>query len=206
MSKKIIALCLALVMVLSMAACSAPAQTTESDQTAEPAAEAPVAEASTGEETAAETPTADSLPVIGATIKYDPNVAINDGKDIEVELWFWSGAANLFQSLANQYTAIHPNVTITLVENPWDDYFTKLPLALQGNDGPAIFNVHNSKHDLLIDYMAPYDIPVEDMEADFVGVSGHLVDGKVYYTDYGPYDRNHVLQHRHVGSCRPHRG
>ena len=93
MSKKIIALCLALVMVLSMAACSAPAQTTESDQTAEPAAEAPVAEASTGEETAAETPTADSLPVIGSTIKYDPNVAINDGKDIEVELWFWSGAA-----------------------------------------------------------------------------------------------------------------
>ena len=48
MSKKIIALCLALVMVLSMAACSAPAQTTESDQTAEPAAETPVAEASTG--------------------------------------------------------------------------------------------------------------------------------------------------------------
>ena len=79
----------------------------------------------------------------------------------------------------------HLNVTITLVENPWDDYFTKLPLALQGNDGPAIFNVHNSKHDLLIDYMAPYDIPVEDLEADFVGVSGHLVDGKVYYTDYG---------------------
>ena len=175
MSKKIIALCLALVMVLSMTACSAPAQTAEPEQTAEPATKA----------STAETPTADARPVIGSAIQYDPNVPINDGKDIEVELWFWSGAANLFQSLADQYTAIHPNVTITLVENPWDDYFTKLPLALQGNDGPAIFNVHNSKHDLLIDYMAPYDIPVEDMEADFVGVSGHLVDGKVYYTDYG---------------------
>lgn len=175
MSKKIIALCLALVMVLSMTACSAPAQTAEPEQAAEPATKA----------STAETPTADALPVIGSAIQYDPNVPINDGKDIEVELWFWSGAANLFQSLADQYTAIHPNVTITLVENPWDDYFTKLPLALQGNDGPAIFNVHNSKHDLLIDYMAPYDIPVEDMEADFVGVSGHLVDGKVYYTDYG---------------------
>lgn len=175
MSKKIIALCLALVMVLSMTACSAPAQAAEPEQTAEPATKA----------STAETPTADARPVIGSAIQYDPNVPINDGKDIEVELWFWSGAANLFQSLADQYTAIHPNVTITLVENPWDDYFTKLPLALQGNDGPAIFNVHNSKHDLLIDYMAPYDIPVEDMEADFVGVSGHLVDGKVYYTDYG---------------------
>mgnify|MGYP000910142869 FL=1 len=107
MSKKIIALCLALVLVLSMAACSAPAQTNEPEQTAEPAADAPAADASTDEKAPAETPTTEALPVIGSTIKYDPNVAINDGKDIEVELWFWSGAANLFQSLANQYTAIH---------------------------------------------------------------------------------------------------
>ena len=107
MSKKIIALCLALVMVLSMTACSAPAQTAEPEQTAEPATKA----------STAETPTADARPVIGSAIQYDPNVPINDGKDIEVELWFWSGAANLFQSLADQYTAIHPNVTITLVEN-----------------------------------------------------------------------------------------
>ena len=40
MSKKIIALCLALVMVLSMTACSAPAQTAEPEQTAEPATKA----------------------------------------------------------------------------------------------------------------------------------------------------------------------
>ena len=78
MSKKIIALCLALVMVLSMTACSAPAQTAEPEQTAEPATKA----------STAETPTADALPVIGSAIQYDPNVPINDGKDIEVELWF----------------------------------------------------------------------------------------------------------------------
>ena len=94
MSKKIIALCLALVMVLSMTACSAPAQTAEPEQTAEPATKA----------STAETPTADARPVIGSAIQYDPNVPINDGKDIEVELWFWSGAANLFQSLADQYS------------------------------------------------------------------------------------------------------
>lgn len=44
MSKKIIALCLALVMVLSMTACSAPAQTAEPEQTAEPATKASTAE------------------------------------------------------------------------------------------------------------------------------------------------------------------
>lgn len=82
----------------------------------------------------------------GDTIKYDPSVAINDGKDITVELWEW-GSDELFQQVIDGYQAIHPNVTIKLVNNPWEDYWTKLPLALDGVNGPAIFNVHNSYHE-----------------------------------------------------------
>ena len=33
--------------------------------------------------------------------------------------------------------------------------------------------------------MAPYDISVDDLKAEFVGASGHVIDGNVYYTDYG---------------------
>lgn len=120
----------------------------------------------------------------GDTIKYDPSVAINDGKDITVELWEW-GSDELFQQVIDGYQAIHPNVTIKLVNNPWEDYWTKLPLALDGANGPAIFNVHNSYHENLINYMAPLEIPIEDLEADFTGVEAHIIDGKVYYTDYG---------------------
>lgn len=123
--------------------------------------------------------------ILGSKIQYDTSKAINNGEDIEIEFWYWTGASDLFKSVVNQYTAIHPNVKITLVENPYDDYWTKLPLALQGSNGPAIFNVHNSHHENLINYLAPYDIPVEDLEEDFVGVSAHVIDGKVYYTDYG---------------------
>ncbi len=123
--------------------------------------------------------------VMGGAVQYDPAQPVNNGDPITVELWYWTGAANLFKELADQYTAVHPNVTVTLVENPWDDYWTKLPLALQGSDGPAIFNVHNSKNDILIGYMAPYDVDVSQLEEDFVGVSAHETDGKVYYTDYG---------------------
>ncbi|MDD3334276.1 MAG: extracellular solute-binding protein [Eubacteriales bacterium] len=123
--------------------------------------------------------------ILGNAVQYDPAQPVNDGQPISIELWYWTGAANLFQAVADEYSALHPNVTITLVENPWDDYWTKLPLALQGQDGPAIFNVHNSYHENLIGYMAPYDIAVEDLENDFVGVSAHVIDGKVYYTDYG---------------------
>lgn len=128
---------------------------------------------------------AEASAILGSKIQYDTSKAINNGEDIEIEFWYWTGASELFKSVVNQYTAIHPNVKITLVENPYDDYWTKLPLALQGSNGPAIFNVHNSYHENLINYLAPYDIPVEDLEEDFVGVSAHVIDGKVYYTDYG---------------------
>lgn len=120
----------------------------------------------------------------GSAIKYDPSLPVNDGKDISIELWEW-GSDNLFQQLIDGYTAIHPNVKIKLVNNPWDDYWTKLPLALNGNNGPAIFNIHNSYHENLIQYLAPYDIPLEQLQEDFTGVDAHVIDGKVYYTDYG---------------------
>lgn len=134
-------------------------------------------------ETAAETAAVAAEP-FGDTIKYDPSVEINDGKDITVELWEW-GSDELFQQAIDGYTAIHPNVTIKLVNNPWEDYWTKLPLALDGENGPAIFNVHNSYHENLINYMAPLDIPLEDLQADFTGVDAHVIDGEVYYIDYG---------------------
>ena len=120
----------------------------------------------------------------GDTIKYDPSVEINDGKDITVELWEW-GSDELFQEIIDGYTAIHPNVTINLVNNPWEDYWTKLPLALDGKNGPAIFSIHNSYHENLINYMAPLEIPLEDLQADFTGVDAHVIDGEVYYIDYG---------------------
>lgn len=120
----------------------------------------------------------------GDTIKYDPSVEINGGKDVTVELWEW-GSDELFQEIIDGYTAIHPNVTINLVNNPWEDYWTKLPLALDGENGPAIFNIHNSYHENLINYMAPLEIPLEDLRADFTGVDAHVIDGEVYYIDYG---------------------
>lgn len=120
----------------------------------------------------------------GDTIKYDPTVEINEGNDITLELWEW-GSDELFQKAIDGYTAIHPNVTIKLVNNPWEDYWTKLPLALDGENGPAIFNVHNSYHENLINYMAPLEIPLADLQADYTGVDAHVIDGEVYYIDYG---------------------
>lgn len=173
MKKKIVSLMLTVVLAMGMCACGSKESTSSETAPAETVEEAAVEE------------TAEKLPIMGDVVTYDPNEIVNNGEDIDVELWYWTGAANLFESFANQYMEIHPNVHIELVENPWDDYWTKLPLALQGDDGPAIFNMHNGQHDNIIGYMAPYDIEVADLEAEFTGASGHVIDGNIYYTDYG---------------------
>lgn len=120
----------------------------------------------------------------GDTIQYDPSVPVNNGREVSIEFWEW-GSDELFRMIIDGYTAIHPNVNIKLVNNPWNDYWTKLPLALGGSHGPALFNIHNSYHENLINYMAPYEISIDDLEADFNSVSAHVTDGSVYYIDYG---------------------
>ncbi len=124
------------------------------------------------------------LPIAGEAVTYDPNTLVNDGKPIALDWWVW-GNAEGWQSLADSYKEIHPNVSITVVNQPYDDYWTKLPLELQGTTGPAIFNMHNQFTDNLLPYMAPYDIPVADLEADFTGAASHVIDGKIYYVDLG---------------------
>ena len=124
------------------------------------------------------------LPIIGKTVKYDPNKLVNDGKPVDLELWTW-GSQKTFQALVDDYRKIHPNVSVKVVLQPWEDYWTRLPLELNSGRGPALFNVHNSYHDNIVKRLEPYDIPVADLAADYRGVEAHVVDGKVPYIDYG---------------------
>ncbi|MFC7529250.1 ABC transporter substrate-binding protein [Actinoplanes sp. GCM10030250] len=131
-----------------------------------------------------DTTAAKGLPVAGVNLKYDPNTLVNDGKPIRLDWWAWGNVPQM-QAFADAYQKIHPNVDITVVNQPWEDYWTKLPLQLQGTKGPAIFNVHNSEHDNIIKYMAPYDVPLDQLTADYTNVKSHVIDGKVYYVDLG---------------------
>lgn len=124
------------------------------------------------------------LEVMGNAVQYDPNHLVNKGDPIQIDWWIWDGE-DLFKKYIEQYEEMHPNVDIKVVVNPFNDYWTKLPLALKGKDGPAIFNIHNSYHENIIKYCEPYDIPNEDIFADFTGAEAHEIDGKIYYIDYG---------------------
>ena len=123
------------------------------------------------------------LAVVGDNVTYDPNHLVNEGKPITLQYYTWypdtDGAVAAFE----EYKKIHPNVTIKIVNVAWEDYFTKLPMLMKGKNGPAIFGVHNSYDEVLRPYFEPYDIPVADLEKDYVGVEAHVVDGKVGYID-----------------------
>lgn len=123
------------------------------------------------------------LSTIGTTVKYNPNHLVNGGKPITIDYWTWNGTGDTALPSFKKYSKIHPNVTIKRHDATWDDYFTKLPLQLQGKNGPALFAVHNSYDSVLSPYMAAYDIPVKDLQKDYIGVKQHVKDGKIYYID-----------------------
>lgn len=165
MWRKVTAICLAVFMMVFTCACGKSGTVTYKGET--------------------DTNPDKGLEVMGDHVTYDPNHLVNDGDPIELDWWLWD-APDLFGSIAEEYEKIHPNVTIHIINNPWDGFWTKLPLALQkGEDGPTLFNVHNSYQHLLLNYMEPYDIDIQDLEEDFFTAKSHEIDGKIYYMDFG---------------------
>ena len=165
--KRILSFCLALVLVLSLAGCSSGGS-------------------EGGTATGIQDTQADKgLEVMGENVTYDPNHLVNNGDPISIDWWIWA-SEDMFRAIADEYEEIHPNVTINIINNPWDGFFTKLPLALQrGEEGPTLYNIHNSYENLLLNYMEPYDIDTDELIADYPSASTHLMDGKIYYADYG---------------------
>ena len=126
------------------------------------------------------------LEVMGEAVTYDPNRLVNDGQPISVEYWTWGNAAtDPIYTMIQEYEKIHPNVRIDVNVVAWDDYWTKLPLSLKGNkNAPVLFNVHNSYDSLIRPHMESYDIPLEDLEDDYVFVDTHVDEnGEVKYID-----------------------
>jgi multiple sugar transport system substrate-binding protein len=101
----------------------------------------------------------------------------------ELEFWTPTDVAMYEQWIA-AFEAENPDVSITLVSNPWNDYWTKLPLSLQGGEGPDIFYQHIAFLENSIPHAAPYDpelMPYDELAATFDLVEENMIDGEVYY-------------------------
>lgn len=89
------------------------------------------------------------------------------GEDVEIEFWI-PGAEDeygFYYEAARQYSEEHEGVTITPVQQPWDDYWTKLPLEIQNGRGPGLFISHTSYADVLEPISAELEMSTSDLDA-----------------------------------------
>lgn len=129
-----------------------------------------------------------NLPVQGDNLKYDPNTPVNDGKPITLTLWIQTEYKTYFDKFLSAYQSMHPNVKFKVTNSAYADLFKKLPIALAAGTGPDIFHVHNQFSNVLVPNMAPWPdaiFPMDQVKADFRQVDSHLINGKIYYIDYG---------------------
>lgn len=165
--RRILSLALAGVLALSLAACGSESSTSTPENTVA----VPVA----GE-------------VLGNTLKYDTSVPVNNGEKMELTLWTDPEPQPYFEEIAEKYHAIHPNVTIKVVSQPWSDYWTKLPLALDAGNGPDLYRGHGAQIPNLeqYSYELPEDIfPRDQIAEDFPQYESAVYNGKLYTIPLG---------------------
>lgn len=85
--------------------------------------------------------------------------------DIELEFWV-PGAEDeygFYYDAAANYSEMTEGVTITPVQQPWGDYWTKLPLEINNGRGPGIFITHTSYSDVLGPISAEMDMTIDEL-------------------------------------------
>lgn len=102
-----------------------------------------------------------------------------------VELEFWTPTdVEMYKEWIAEFEEANPGVSINVVSHPWNDYWTKLPLALQSGDGPDIFYQHIAFLENTVPHAAPYDPELMDydtLKEEFDLIEANMIDGNVYY-------------------------
>lgn len=126
---------------------------------------------------------------IGETLKYDLNAPVNGGEPLELLMWAEPETEPYYRDIADKYTQVHPNIKVVVVSQPWDDYWTKLPLALESGNGPDLYRAHYGHIKNLSKYShdLPADIfPREELYEDFPGAEDLVMDdGNLYSVPLG---------------------
>lgn len=173
--KKTLALLLSAVMLASTAGCGGTASQSQ-------------APASSAKESAPASSEAAKFDVMGDSLKYDPNVPVNNGEEVTLKIWVPAAWESFYKKWTEDYRRYHPNVKFEFTITSFDDHWKKVPLAIQGKTGPDLFWMHNDATQIMTPHMEPLpeeQFPMEQLKADFLQVESNVIDGKLYYTDLG---------------------
>ncbi len=135
---------------------------------------------------------AEKLDIIGTgAVTYDPNVPVNDGKDITLTFWYDDPGPQGYQRWARaieDYQKMHPHVKFEVNKSlGWGDYWAKLPVAVANGTGPDLMHFHlNWYTDFVPNLAEPYpDDLVKDLKKDFTGIEPMMYNNKAYTIPLG---------------------
>lgn len=100
----------------------------------------------------------------------------------DAEYWYYYDLVKAFNESQSDYTVV-------VEEQPWSDYWTKLPLEVNNGRGPDIFLTHTAYKDVLLPISQPYAKSVEELSSSFQTTDTFVDEnGYPYYipTTYTP--------------------
>ena len=117
---------------------------------------------------------------------YDPTVPVNDGKPITISIWDLNNRPIFYGRWLDEYTSIHPNVTIELNDNmvPDQEGLIKLVESRKAGKGPDLCYASTNAQTYVnpVSTSFPEDImPEEALEKYMGNLDMYKVDGEIYY-------------------------
>ncbi|RCW55356.1 ABC transporter substrate-binding protein [Halanaerobium sp. ST460_2HS_T2] len=74
---------------------------------------------------------------------------------------------SFFYKMFEEYEKVNENVDFKIEQQPWGDYWTKLPLELQSGRGPELFMTHTAYSDVLLPNSKELPFEVSELEENF---------------------------------------
>jgi multiple sugar transport system substrate-binding protein len=74
---------------------------------------------------------------------------------------------SFFYNMFEEYEKMNENVKFKIEQQPWGDYWTKLPLELQSGRGPELFMTHTAYSDVLLPNSKELPFEVSELEENF---------------------------------------
>lgn len=110
---------------------------------------------------------------------------------VEITVWCWDPLFNIYamEQAAKIYAQINPDVTINIVETPWDDVQTKLTTAVMAG-----------QLDTLPDILLMQDNALAKNVINYPGIFYDLTDSGIDFSQFADFKVNHtVVDGRHYG-------
>lgn len=114
------------------------------------------------------------------------SVAAQDNP-VELRYALWdSNQLPAYQACADEFTARNPNITISIEQSGWNEYWDGLTASLVSRTAPDVFTNHVSRYPELLAREQLLDIQPY-IERDGVDTSIYLVDPELWVRDGGRY-------------------